>query len=336
MKPAQVLESGWATGVGSLPYEDAGAAALVELQLHPEFPSSPQLPRRSVHEGMLAQVAASIDGVSPAPGGRLRLDRRRVEAPAADRPLDREAWAGTLAFLTAATGRTGPLKLQVAGPVTLGLALIDAGAKPARAFAAARGAVEHAISGLVAEARTSAPEASVMVVLDEPSLTRAMHPGFPLVPEETVDLLSTCLATATRAGAALNGVHCCGPVDWSLVLHAGPDVISLPVTSEIVHDAVPLGLFLERGGWVAWGVVPTDRPISERHEPHWQRLNDVWKQLTAAGCDPVRLRTQSLLTPACGLAYHDEAQVPVVMSIVRRVAERVQDQAYAARLSVGA
>lgn len=319
-----------------MPYDDAGAAALAELQLHPEFPSAPQLPKRSSHEGMLAQVASSIEGVEPGSDGRLRLDRRRIEPPAPDRPLDAEAWSGTLTFLTAAAGRVGPLKLQVAGPVTLGLALIDAGSAPARAFAVAREAVEHAVVCLMAEAKKRAPLAPAVVVLDEPSLTRAMHPGFPLVPEETVDLLSTCLATSTAAGAALNGIHCCGSVDWSLALHAGPDLISLPVSAEVSQDAVALGLFLERGGWVAWGAVPTDRPIGERHEPHWQRLNEVWKHLTAAGCDPVRLRTQALLSPACGLAFHDEAQVPVVMGLVRRVAERVQDQAYAARMSVGA
>lgn len=335
MPPAGVLESGLPTGVGSLPYVEAAVAAVAELQLHPELPAAPQLPRRSPSESMLAQVVSGMEGVRVRDDGRLEVGR----APAAveeGQPLDGDAWEGTLAFLTAATGRRGPIKLQMTGPVTLGVALADAGVRAERAFALAATTVHNLASALLGAALAKVPGAPVVFVVDEPSLGRAMHPGFPLVPEQTVDLVSGALASATRAGATVNGVHCCSVVDWSLVLHAGPDLVSAPATPDVVDDAAALAGFLDRGGWVAWGVVPTDGPFGDRYETHWHRLNEVWTSLTSAGCDPVRLRTQSLLTPACGLALHDEAQVPVVMNLVRQVAERVQDQAYAARMSVGA
>jgi hypothetical protein len=333
---AVVLQPGLPTGVGSLPYDDANAAAIAELQLHPELPAAPQLPRRSSKESMLAQVSAGMAGVGVRDDGRLTIERRSFGPGDTDAPLDDAAWGGTLAFLTAATGRKGTIKIQLTGPVTLGLALVDAGARAAKAFSVASETVQGRVQALVASARERVPDAPIVLVLDEPSLARAMHPGFPLVPEETVDLISGSLATAASAGAAVHGVHCCGAVDWSLVLHAGPDLVSLPAVPESIDDAAALSVFLDRGGWVAWGIVPTDRPFGDRYETHWHRLVDVWKGLTAGGCDPVRLRTQALLTPACGLAMHDESQVPVVMSLVRRVAERVQDQAYAARMSVGA
>lgn len=329
-----VLDAGTPTGVGSLPFADEGVAAFTELQLHPELPAAPQLPRRDTRESMIQQMLVDVPGVSLRDDGRITVSR--LLAPPHTDDLDRTAWAGTLAFLTAATGREGPVKLQMTGPVTLGLALLDAGAPTAAAFAVARDVVSARIRGLLAEARRCLPHAPIVLVLDEPSMTRALHPGFPLAPEATVDMLSSALATASAEGAAMHGVHCCGPVDWSLVLHAGPDVVSMATSSDVVDDAAPLSAFLDRGGWIAWGVIPTDRPIGSRFESHWVRLNEVWKSLTAGGCDPVRLRTQSLLTPACGLAMHDEAQVPVVMRLVRQVAERVQDQAYAARMSVGA
>jgi len=335
MSPIGVLESGTPTAVGSLPHVDAATAAMAELQLHPELPSAPQLPRRSARESMLAQAAAGMCGVSVRDDGRLRV-ARAFAPPPRDAPLDADAWAGTLAFLTAATGRRGPIKLQMTGPVTLGLALVDAGVRQDRAFAAASQTVHSRTRALITATKAHAPDAPIVFVFDEPSLGQAMHPGFPLVPEQTVDIVSGALASATGAGATVNGVHCCAAVDWSLVLHAGPDLVSTPATHEVVGDSAALAAFLERGGWVAWGVVPTDGPFAQRYETHWHRLNEVWQSLTSAGCDPVRLRTQSLLTPACGLAFHDEAQVPVVMNLVRRVAERVQDQAYAARMSVGA
>ena len=335
MTAAGVLESGMPTGVGSLPYLDAAGAAFAELQLHPELPAAPQLPRRSERESMIAQVVAGMRGVTVKPNGRL--DAGRNLAPSEDgAPLDADAWAGTLAFFTAATGRKGPIKVQMTGAVTLGLALVDAGVRPRQAFAVSSTTVQNTARSVIAAARHAAPDAPIVFVFDEPSLGRAMHPGFPLVPEETVDIVSGALASASKAGAAVNGVHCCAMVDWSLVLHAGPDLLSTPATPDVVEDSAALAAFLERGGWVSWGVVPTDAPFGEKYETHWHRLNDVWKHLTAAGCDPVRLRTQALLSPACGLAFHHESQVPVMMNLVRRVAERVQDQAYAARMSVGA
>ena len=54
------------------------------------------------------------------------------------------------------------------------------------------------------------------------------------------------------------------------------------------------------------------------------------------GCDPVLLRTQSVVTPACGLALHGATQAERVLRLARELADRVRDQAIAARLTLGA
>lgn len=334
---AALLHPGTPSGVGSLPFTDPATAADETLRLTPELPAAPQLPCRDPREGMLAQVAAGVPGVTAAPeGGRLLVDRRRLAAGDDDRPLDADAWGGTLAFLrrVAEVGHAGPVKLQLTGPVTLGLALVDGGAKPARAFAVAGAVVRDRVRALLAEAAAVAPGVGVVLVLDEPGLAAYPHEGFPLGADDTIDLLSGGLAAAKSA--AMAGVHCCGPTDWRLVLHAGPDLISLPVEAAAGDDAVGLSGFLDRGGWIAWGAVPTDRPLGERGDGHWRRLTGLWCDLSRNGCDPLLLRTQSILTPACGLARHAPEQVANVFGLVRRLAERVQDQALAARMSAGA
>jgi hypothetical protein len=284
---------------------------------------------------MLAQVATGVPGLTVVEGA-LKVDRRRLAAPADDAELDAEAWAGTLTFLdvAAAVGHQGPIKLQVSGPVTFGLALVHAGVKPARAFAVAGTVVRQRVRALVRRAATVLPGTSVVLVLDEPGLTAYVHDGFPLGADDTIDLLSGGLAAAK--GAAMAGVHCCGPTDWRLVLHAGPDLLSMPVDASVGDDAVGLSAFLDRGGWIAWGAVPTDRPIGDREDVHWRSLTSLWCDLSRNGCDPLRLRTQAILTPACGLGLHRPEQVGPVHDLVRRVAERVQDQALAARMSAGA
>ena len=332
-----LLAPGTPSAVGSLPHHDVTLAAADALRLTPELPAAPQLPHRHPREGMLAQVATGLPGVSvSADGWRLAVDRRRLSAPEDGAPLDREAWAGTLAFLdgAAVAGHAGPVKLQLAGPVTVGLALVQAGVKPAKAFAVAGATVRQRVRALLASAEERLPASPVVLVLDEPGLVAYPGDGFPLGPDDTIDLLSGGLAAARSA--ALAGVHCCGPTDWRMVLHAGPDLLSMPVDAAVADDAPGLSTFLDRGGWVAWGAVPTDRPLGDREDVHWRRLTQLWCDLSRTGCDPLRLRTQAILTPECGLAHHRPEQVEAILGLVRRLAERVQDQALAARMSAGA
>jgi hypothetical protein len=331
-----LLSPGTPSAVGSLPHLDAVDAARAALALTPELPAAPQLPNRSRLEGMLAQVAVGAPGLRVDEAGGLVVDRRRLAGPADDQPLDVEAWAGTLAFLAEAArvGHRGPIKVQVAGPVTFGLALAAAGVKASRAFPIAGAIVRQRVQALLAETERTLPGTPVVLVLDEPGLTAYPADGFPLGADDTIDLLSGGLAAAKSA--AMAGVHCCGPTDWRLVLHAGPDLLSMPVDASVGDDAVGLSAFLDRGGWIAWGAVPTDRPIGDREDVHWRQLTSLWCDLSRNGCDPMRLRTQAILTPACGLAFHRPEQVAPVHELVRRVAERVQDQALAARMSAGA
>jgi hypothetical protein len=82
--------------------------------------------------------------------------------------------------------------------------------------------------------------------------------------------------------------------------------------------------------------VPTDRPVGESAAPLWKALVELWCELTRRGCDPVRLRSQALATPACGLARHGQSQAEHTMLLAREIGARVHDQAAATRLTVGA
>jgi hypothetical protein len=121
-----------------------------------------------------------------------------------------------------------------------------------------------------------------------------------------------------------------------LALAAGPDVIALDVNEVQLDDAFTLSRFLEGDGAIAWGAVPTDRPVGESAAPLWKALVDVWCELTKRGCDPIRLRNQAVVTPACGLAGHGPSQAEHAMRLAREIGARVLDQSAATRLSVGA
>lgn len=330
------LAPGTDTTIGSLPHRDPDEAVAFVLARQHRLPAAPSLPQRSALESMVAQAAWGVPGVVVADDGSLdlRLDLLDPQCSLADPDLEGGPFLTLRTFLDAVRGRTEPVKVQLTGPVTLGLALHAAGADVGPAFAVAGAAVRARAAGLVALAERRAPGTPLVAFLDEPGLTGLLHPEFPVDPEAAIDLTSGALAVLERE--AITGLHCCGPTDWKLVLQAGPQIISAPLGQGLEHAPEALGRFLDHGGRVAWGAIPTDEPIGSSPGRSWRQLSATWCDLVRGGCDPVALRLQSLVTPACGLATHGVPQAEQVFSLTREVASRVHDQALGVRLSVGA
>ena len=337
--PDSVFVPGMATAIGSLPHRDADAAAALVLRCVPELPAAPQLPLRTPLEGFVAQWARAIDGIDVDADGTLAA-RAGLDADAAiDATFDALAHGGLLAFLDAAAASPMPVKrvkVQCAGPLTLGGALVDAGvsidtafelgSRTARAWARA---LQHLVAARL-------PQAAIVVCIDEPALVRwgrDAGPGDDLVDRETAtDILSAALAAPT----CLTAVHVCGHGDLRIALDAGPRLVHFDVDALDLDDATALSRYLEGGGWVIWGAIPTHRPVGEHVAPLWRTLLDTWCELTRRGCDPARLRSQALVAPACGLAGHGVSQAERAMVLAREIGGRVHDHGAATKLAIGA
>jgi hypothetical protein len=328
-----VLVPGVATGIGSLPHDDPTAAAEAVLRCLPELPAVPQLPGRDPREGMLAQWLGALPEVEVAPDGSLTVLGDSDAAP--ECVFDADAHSGLLAFLDVAAARDRTpvrVKAQITGPLTLGTALHAAGMPAPRAFqraAAVSRAWSAALEALIA---TRLHDTALVLFLDEPALVAWQRDDAPLEREAAIDVLSGALAAVD----AVTGVHVCGDGDIRLALEAGPEVLGVEVDANLIEHTVGLARFLDGDGWIAWGAVPTDRPVGESADPHWRTLTSVWCELTRRGCDPVPLRTRGVITPACGLAGYGASQAERVLGIARELAARVHDQAVAARLTLGA
>lgn len=332
--PSTGLAAGIATGVGSLPHRNAAAAAASVLRCLPELPSVPQLPARSRYEQLVAQPLHGIDGIELAGDGSIVLGPSFDPGVTVPEELDPEAFGGLLAFLEEARRAARPparVKAQVTGPLTMGVALARAGVPQADAFdlaaritrARARAIERHVVCAL--------PDASLVLFYDEPALV-CWRDEPPLDREAATDLLSGALAST----GCVAGVHVCGAGDLRLALSAGPEIVHFDVHALSFEDSIALARFLDGGGWVAWGAVPTHGPIGEHPAPLWKSLLDVWCELTRRGCDPVLLRTQGIVAPACGLAGHGPSQAERAMLLARELGNRVHDQAAATKLAVGA
>lgn len=330
------LPAGASTGVGSLPHRESASAATLAFAAT-SLPYVPSLPRRSPAEGLISQAVVGIDGVTLGQYGSLGVDVQVLDPAAPVRTdLHHDAFGGWRAFVDEARHRRyrGALKWQIAGPVTLGLALERAGAPAPLAFDMALRAVQQRAEFLMAHIEQELPGVAQVVLLDEPGLAGLHQSGFPLAPDVAIDLLSAALAVIEPR--AMAGVHCCGDVDLASLLAAGPDVVSVPVSPSLVTSAGYLAEYLDRGGVVAWGVIATDGPVPHTAERPWRHLSELWCSLVNAGCDPVSLRTNSMVTPACGLGLHSPTIAAKVLELVRHVEARIADQAVATRITFGA
>lgn len=333
--PDKVLVSGIATAIGSLPHHDAATAAALVLRCLPELPAAPELPMRTPLEGVVAQWARAIDGVDVQVDGTLTTSHRLGARAAISAEFDADAHGGLLAFLEVAASqpmRPRRVKVQCAGPLTLGTALLEIGVDVDVAFTlGARTARAWALA-LEALVESRLPGAAIVLCFDEPALVRWHSGTAPLDREAATDILSTALA----APSCLTAVHVCGRGDLRLALDAGPRLVHVDIDALDIDDAVSLSRFLEGGGWVVWGAIPTHRPVGEQAAPLWKALLDTWCELTRRGCDPGRLRSQALVAPACGLAGHGASQAERAMTLAREIGNRVHDHGAATKLAIGA
>jgi methionine synthase II (cobalamin-independent) len=248
--------------------------------------------------------------------------------------LDHDAYVGLRTFLEFAQGYTGPVKWQFTGPVTLGLALIRAGVPMHTAFEVAVRTVRTHVRNIYDAVESALPSSAQVVFIDEPELGELMDDSFPIAPDTAIDLMSGALAAVEREG--LVGLHCCADIDGASLLASGPAILSVPVNDNLKNYAGSLGKFLDGGGVIAWGAVATDGPLMPSADRAWKKLSALWCELVQGGCDAQKLRQQSLVTPACGLAMHSEDSAAQIFTQVLDIGERVRTQALATRLTVGA
>lgn len=331
---------GWLTpgatiGTGSLPHRNARQAVDFVLDAY-DVPTMPSLPRRSPAESPIVQALVGVRGVTLGQYGTVAVDVSRLdpEAPVCT-DLARDHFTGFRTFLEVARDRevSGPVAWHFAGPMSVGVALIRAGAAPGVAFDVGRAVVRSHLRTIAANVREALPSCPQVVIIDEPFADAVLCRDSPITPDEGIDLLSSAMAAVEPVATV--GVHCCCDVDASLLLAAGPHIISLPVSSSVLTLAGYVERFLAGGGWIAWGAVATGGPIGVTANRSWHRLASLWCELVQRGCSPDHLRQQSLLAPECGLGSHGVPVAERISHSLRDIGRAVRSDATAAKLVLG-
>ncbi|MET9443147.1 methionine synthase [Streptomyces sp. NPDC006610] len=300
---------GPATGVGSLPGDDAREAVKTATGSFEDFPFLPELPARGPGAdmigrtaGMLVELYARVEPSGWRIGDRPGRDTRRARSWLVQ-DLD--------ALEEYTQGYTGPLKVQAVGPWTLAAslelrngeaALSDPGASRDLTASLAEGLRLH-----LEDVRRRVPGAQVVLQLDEPSLTAVLRgqvrtaSGYRThraVDRQVVEGALREVFAVQDGGPVV--VHSCAPdVPFALLRRAGAAAISFDFSLVTERDDDAIGEAVEGGTRLFAGVVPgTDGPLSDP-AGSVMGVRTLWRRL---GLRPGLLADAVTVTPACGLA----------------------------------
>ncbi|MGB9498738.1 MAG: hypothetical protein ACKVE4_03115 [Dissulfuribacterales bacterium] len=339
--------------IGSLPLEDHQKAVELMLAYTPDIPLWIQLPHFK-KEGMIDQFLPGMPG--------LVVEKEKTFIQTGTDKFDDEMLAFFEEYMTiledetllsnsrfALTDDTAPgffafikcldallqppvaVKGQITGPFTFSTSVCDQDGKAIFYNDQLRDA---AIKCIALKARWQIKQLKkykvpVIVFLDEPGLTGFGSSAFISVSKEDVVACLEEVIEAIHAEDALAGIHVCANAEWSLILDSTADIVSFDAYSffdKFILYPEQIKGFINKGGVLAWGIVPTG-DIASIEKESVESLFVLWEkevaQIEALGIDRSTIVAQSLITPSCGTGALPLEAATRVIGLTREVAERI-------------
>jgi methionine synthase II (cobalamin-independent) len=331
--------------IGSIPHTDPQAACELVLKRFPHIPTWPQLPRRTFLENMYVQFSEGFPGLV-LEDEHIHMDRDQDLDPGLERlylaylendlshgTTSSDHAAGLAAFpqaLSALSPQPSAIKGQVTGPISWGLTVVDQDRRPVLYDDILADALAKHLRLKAAwqeeELRKLAP--TTIVFIDEPYMSAFGSAYIALNREQVVTLLEEVFTGLT----GIKGTHCCGNTDWSLLLSTSAEIISFDTynyAQAFSLYAEEVRAFLERGGVIAWGIVPADNEaalMTETVDSLVARLHEAMNLLVRKGISFDDLIASSLITPSCGLRTLSEEAAERAFELTVGVSETMRER----------
>jgi hypothetical protein len=328
------------TAMAVMPHTDVDRA--LETALSMDVPFWPQLPNYSYYEDMYVQAAEHFPGILLDVENRtlrFSMDKfaeeleetlTRFEDPALF-DISETYSAVYHRFLQLDLSDRRAIRGQLEGPISFGFNILDQDDRPilfddtVRPFM-----LEFMAKRLnVQLSRLKTLNANAFMFVDEPGLQfifSAMAGYGDIKAKADMDLFFSMVDRP-------RGIHLCGNPDWDFLLNLDLDVLSLDIytNAEIFSSyAGSIQKFLDRGGALVWGIVPTgfETFALEDIPSLTRRLETVWGTLWSKGIDRQQLFQRSMISPAtCCLINPDkEKTVERAFSTVQTMARRLRDK----------
>ncbi|MDI6802047.1 MAG: hypothetical protein QMD01_08385 [Thermodesulfovibrionales bacterium] len=332
----ELIKSFSTTGIGSLPHRNPEDACELVVRTF-DIPFWPQLPRSSFKESMIIQYSEGMPYIKVSEDeqaawiikdGSDELERFYEACIDKTRIAISEDYArGLHAFLRKIKRRRFHfLKGHVTGPLTFTLGLKDNYGRLVYFDEELR-----EISSMLLQAKSrwqidmlKQHAEKVIIFIDEPILSAIGSSSYIGVDTEEVLRLLKGMVSAIEDAGGISGIHCCGRADWPLVIKSGVRIISFDAfeyfdTLAIYHEDVKK--FLENGGYLAWGIVPTSDAISAVNDEGLTTLIGKELERLYEYISPDLVNSRMLITPSCGTGSRSIEETIKIFQLVMRLKE---------------
>jgi hypothetical protein len=328
------------TAMAVMPHTDVDRA--MEMALSLDIPFWPQLPHYSYYEDMYVQAGEHFPGIIldvEKQTLRFSMDKFVSEFEETMARFDDPAYFDISPTYSAVYHRFLELDLsarpairgQLEGPISFGFNVIDENDRPILFDDTVRPFMLEFMARRINVQldRLKALNPNAFMFVDEPGLQFLFSAMAGYGDIKAKGDMETFFTMVDRP----RGVHLCGNPDWDFLLNLDIDVLSLDVYTNgevFASYAGSIKRFLERGGVLVWGIVPTNfEPFeAETGDSLELLLEGAWQALAKKGIDRDFLFSRSLLSPAtCCLVNPDrEKTVEKAFGAIQKLSERLREK----------
>jgi hypothetical protein len=344
-----------ATAIGSMPHDDADYAVKVVLESLTKAPIWPQLPRLGITEQMEIQYSEGMpNAVLDKEKGRMYFDTSADYSESFAEfyekymiAMDPDEGNGDCSSMLISPGfskgiyalekvlrqkneKFPYIKVQTTGPCSFALTIVD---ESKRAIYYNEEFRDMIVKALAMKCRWQVqlfkPFAdSIICFVDEPILSAFGSSTYISVKRDDVVAMLGEMVDAIHADDAVAGIHCCGNTEWSILVDAGVDIVNFDAFEyghTIAMYADSIRKHLDRGGTLAWGVVPTSKAIREQTvEALETQLEKVMDNLASKGINKEIIVKQAIITPSCGTGSMDVDDAEKVFRLTAELSARMK------------
>lgn len=234
--------------------------------------------------------------------------------------------------LQAEGGKRPFLKVQTTGPCSFALTIVDENKRAMWYNDEFRDVIIKALAMKCRwQIQKFAPYAEKQICfIDEPILSAFGSSTYVSVQRDEVIAALSEVIEAVHADGALAGIHCCGNTEWSILIDAGVDIVNFDAFGygeTIAMYADHVKAHLDRGGLLAWGVIPTSTAIREQTvESLVAQFEKVVDNLAAKGINKQQIVEQALITPSCGTGSMEPADAEKVFELTGKVSAALKEK----------
>jgi hypothetical protein len=328
------------TAMAVMPQTDVKQA--LDLALTLDVPFWPQLPNYSYYEDMYVQAAEHFPGIV------LSTENKTLRFSL---PKFIDEFEGTMSrfddptyfdisetysvvyhdFLARDLADRPAIRGQLEGPISFGFNILDQDDRPILFDDTIRPFMFEFMAKRinVQLARLKERNANAFMFIDEPGLQFI----FSAMSGYGDQKAKTDLDAFFSMIDGPRGIHLCGNPDWDFLLNLDLDILSMDIytNAEIFSSCTEsIKKFLDRGGVLVWGIVPTGYEIFAKESLGFliMKLEGIWQHLSKNGIEIEQIVNRSLLSPAtCCLVNPDKGQtVENAFSMVNHLSQMLREK----------